>query len=45
MPDSFIKQNYCPSRMLGDKSDIYLEISSITNVSSIRIYLELLELQ
>ena len=24
--------------MLGDKSDIYLEISSITNVSSIGIY-------
>ena len=26
--------------MLGDKSDIYLEVSSITNVSSIRIYIE-----
>ena len=25
--------------MLGNKSDIYLELSSITNVSSIRIYI------
>ena len=25
--------------MLGDRSDIYLEISSITNVSSIRLYI------
>ena len=39
MPDSYVKQNCCPIRMLGDKSDIYLEISSITNVSSIRIYI------
>ena len=31
-------QNCCPIRMLGNKSDIYLEISSITNISSIRIY-------
>ena len=37
MPDSYVKQNCCPIRMLGDKSDIYLEISSITHVSSIRI--------
>ena len=39
MPDSYIKQNCCPIRMLGNKSDIYLELSSITNVSSIRIYI------
>ena len=39
MPDSYVKQNCCPIRMLGDKSDIYLEISSITDVSSIRIYI------
>ena len=39
MPDSYVKQNCCPIRMLGDKSDIYLEISSITNVSSIIIYI------
>ena len=39
MPDSYIKQNCCPIRMLGNKSDIFLEISSITNVSSIRIYI------
>ena len=25
--------------MLGNKSDIYLELSSITNVSSIRLYI------
>ena len=39
MPDSYVKQNCCPIRMLGDKSDIYLEISSMKNVSSIRIYI------
>ena len=39
MSDSYVKQNCCPIRMLGNKSDIYLEISSITNVSSIRIYI------
>ena len=39
MSDSCVKQNYCPIRMLGNKSDIYLEISSITNTSSIRIYI------
>ena len=38
MPDSYVKQNCCPIRMLGDKSDIYLKISSITNFSSIGIY-------
>ena len=26
--------------MLGNKSDIFLEISSITNVNTIRIYIE-----
>ena len=39
MPDSYVKQNCCPIRILGNKSDIYLELSSITNVSSIRIYI------
>ena len=39
MPDSYVKQNCCPIRMLGNKSDIYLELSFITNVSSIRIYI------
>ena len=39
MPDSYVKQNCCPIRMLGNKSDIYLELSSINNVSSIRIYI------
>ena len=38
MPDSYVKQNCCPIRMLGNKSEIYLELSSITNVSSIRLY-------
>ena len=38
MPDSYLKQNFCPFRMLGNKSDIFLEISSIINVNSIRIY-------
>ena len=39
MPDSYVKQNCCPIRMLGNKSGIFLEISSVTNVSSIRIYI------
>ena len=39
MPDSYVKQNCCPIRMLGNKSDIYLAVSSITNVSSIRLYI------
>ena len=39
MPDSYVKQNCCPIRMLGNKSDIYLELSSITNISSIRLYI------
>ena len=39
MPGSYVKQNCCPIRMLGNKSDVYLEINSITNVSSIRIYI------
>ena len=39
MPDSYVKQNCCPIRMLGNKSDIFLEISSITNVNSIRIHI------
>ena len=39
MPDSYVKQNCCPIKMLGNRSDIYLELSFITNVSSIRIYI------
>ena len=39
MPDSYVNQNCCPIRMLGNKSDIYLELSSITNISSIRLYI------
>ena len=39
IPDSYVKQNCCPIRMLGNENDIYLDISSITNVSSIRIYI------
>ena len=35
MPDNHVKQNCGPIRMLGNKSDIYLEISSITNTASI----------
>ena len=38
MPDSYVKQNCCPIRMLENKSDIYLKLSSITNISSIRLY-------
>ena len=37
MPDSYVKQNCCPIRMLGNRSNIYLELSSITNISSIRL--------
>ena len=36
MSDSYAKENCCPIRMLGD---IFLEISSITSVNSIRIYI------
>ena len=39
MPDSYVKQNCCPIRMLGNKSDIYLELSFITTISSIRLYI------
>ena len=39
MPDSYIKHNCCPIRMLGKKSGIFSEISSITNVNSIGIYI------
>ena len=39
MPDSYVKQNSCPIRMLGNRSDIFLELSSITNISSIRLYI------
>ena len=39
MTGSYVKQNCCPIRMLGNKSDIYLELSSITNISSIRLYI------
>ena len=39
MPDSYVKQNYGPIRILGNKSDIFLEINSINNVNSIRKYI------
>ena len=39
MPDSYVKQNCGPITMLGNKSDIYLELSPIANVSSIRLYI------
>ena len=39
MPDSYVKQNCCPIRMLGNKSDIYLELSSIANIGCIRLYI------
>ena len=39
MPDSYVKQNCCPIKMLGNKSDIYLELHSINNISSIRQYI------
>ena len=39
MPDSYVKQNCCPIRMLGNRSDIYLELGFITNISSIRLYI------
>ena len=39
MPDSHVKQNCCPIRMLRNRSDIYLELSSITNISSVRLYI------
>ena len=39
MPDSYVKQNCCAITILGNKSDVFLEISSITNVSSVRIYI------
>ena len=39
MSDRYVKQNCCPIRILGNKSDIFLDISSITNVSSLRIYI------
>ena len=39
MTENYVKQNCCPSRMLGNKSGIFLEIISITNVNSVRIYI------
>ena len=30
MHDSYVKQNCCPIRMIGNKSDLCLEIGSIT---------------
>ena len=37
MPDRYVKQNCCQIKTLGKKSDVFLEISSITNVIYIRI--------
>ena len=39
MPVRYVKQNCCPIRTLGNKSDVFLEKSSVTNVSSVRIYI------
>ena len=39
MPDSYVKQNCCPIRMLRNESDIFIEICSITNVNSIIVYI------
>ena len=39
IPDSYVKQNCCPIKILGNKSDIYLEVSYIMNISSVRIYI------
>ena len=39
MLERYVKQNCCPIGILGNKSDIFLEISSVTNVNSIRIYI------
>ena len=39
MPDRYVKQNCCPIKSLGNKSDVSFEISSITNVSSVRVYI------
>ena len=40
MPDSYVKQNFSPIRMQGNKSDIFLEISPITNINSTKYTLE-----
>ena len=37
MSNSYIKQSCCPIMLLGNNSDVFLEISSITNASSVRI--------
>ena len=39
MPDSYVKQNCYPIRMLSNNRDIFLEISSTANVNSMRIYI------
>ena len=33
MPDSYVKQNCCPITMVGNESDVFLEIHSIPNVN------------
>ena len=40
MPDSYVKQNCCLIRMLGNKNDTFLEISFIANVNSRRKYIQ-----
>ena len=39
MPDNYVKQSCCPIKMLGNRSNVFLEKSYITNVSSVRIYI------
>ena len=37
MPDKYIKHNCWPNKVLGNKSDVFLEVCSITYVTSVRI--------
>ena len=38
MPDKYVNQDCCPINTLENKSDVFLEINSIMNVTSIRTY-------
>ena len=39
MSDKYVKPNCYPNKILVNKGDIFAEISYITNVSSVRIYI------
>ena len=39
MSDKYIMQNCWSYKVLGNKSGIFLEIGSVTNVSYVRIYI------